>query len=65
MEILDPNGMTFDAVGVFGLVSQLLFKSCSSYCALVNKLRTPRISLSGKRSKVAQISHGVNSTDLQ
>ena len=32
MEILDPNGMTFDAVGVFDLVFQLLFKSASSYC---------------------------------
>ena len=29
MVILDPNGMTFDAVGAFGLVFQLLFKSCS------------------------------------
>ena len=25
--ILDPNSMTFDAVGVFSLVFQLLFKS--------------------------------------
>ena len=33
MVILDPNGMAFDAVGVFGLVFQLLFKSGSSYCA--------------------------------
>ena len=32
MVILDPNGMTFDAVGVFGLDFQLLFKSGSSYC---------------------------------
>ena len=32
MVILDPYGMTFDAVGVFGLVSELLFKSCSLYC---------------------------------
>ena len=32
MVILDPNGMTFDAVGVFGLVFWLLFKSGSSYC---------------------------------
>ena len=28
----DPNGITFDAVCVFGLVFQLLFKSGSSYC---------------------------------
>jgi hypothetical protein len=35
MVILDPNGMTFDAVGVFGLAFQLLFKSGSSYCALI------------------------------
>ena len=35
MMILDPNGMTFDAVGVFGLDFQLLFKSGSSYCELV------------------------------
>ena len=27
--------MTFDAVVVFGLVSQLFFKSCSSYCAIM------------------------------
>ena len=32
MLILDPYGMTFDAVGVFGLDFQLLFKSGSSYC---------------------------------
>ena len=32
MVILDPYGMTFDAVGVFGLDFQLLFKSGSSYC---------------------------------
>ena len=30
MVILDPYGMTFDAVGVFGLVFWLLFKSYSS-----------------------------------
>ena len=35
MVILDPYGMTFDAVGVFGLDFQLLFKSGSSYCELV------------------------------
>ena len=35
MVILDPNGMTFDAVGIFGLVFQLFFKSGSSYCAAV------------------------------
>ena len=34
MVILDPNGMTFDAVGVFGLVFWLLFKSGPSYCVL-------------------------------
>ena len=33
MEILDPNGVTFDAVGLFGLAFQFLFKSDSSYCA--------------------------------
>ena len=32
--ILDPNGMTFDAVDVFGLAFQLLFKSGSSYCGM-------------------------------
>ena len=32
MVILDPNGMTFDTVGVFGLAFQLSFKSGSSYC---------------------------------
>ena len=34
MVILDPNGIIFDAVGVFGLAFQLLFKSGSSYCEL-------------------------------
>jgi hypothetical protein len=32
--ILDPNGMTFDAVSAFRLAFQLLFKSGSSYCVL-------------------------------
>ena len=32
MVILDPYGITFNAVGVFGLDFQLLFKSGSSYC---------------------------------
>ena len=32
MVILDPNGMNFDAVCVFGPDFQLLFKSSSSYC---------------------------------
>ena len=30
MVILDPYGVTFDAVGVFGLVFRLLFKSGST-----------------------------------
>ena len=34
MVILDPNGMSFDAVCVFGPDFQLLFKSSSSYCVL-------------------------------
>ena len=38
MVILDPYGMTFDAVGVFGLVFWLLFKSGSSYCDIYNVL---------------------------
>ena len=32
MGILVPYGITFDAVGVFGLAFHLLFKSCSTYC---------------------------------
>ena len=32
MVILDPYSITFNAVGVFGLDFQLLFKSRSSYC---------------------------------
>ena len=35
MVILDPYGMTFDAVGVFGLVFLILSKSGSSYCVLL------------------------------
>ena len=33
MVILDPYGMNFDDLGVFGLAFHLLFKSCSTYCA--------------------------------
>ena len=32
MVILDPNGVTLDAVGVFGLDFWLLFQYGSSYC---------------------------------
>ena len=32
MVILDPYGMTFDAVGVFDLAFSLSFKYSSSYC---------------------------------
>jgi hypothetical protein len=32
MVILDSYGMTFDAVGVFGLAFNLLFRSPSTYC---------------------------------
>ena len=32
MVIIDPNGITFDAGGVFGLDFWILFKSGSSYC---------------------------------
>ena len=35
MVILDPNGMSFDALCVFGLDFQLLFKSSSSYCEVL------------------------------
>ena len=35
MVFLDPIGMSFDAVCVFGLDFQLLFESSSSYCELV------------------------------
>ena len=35
MVILDPNGMSFDAVCAFGPDFQLLFKSSSSYCVLI------------------------------
>jgi hypothetical protein len=31
-EFTVPYGITFDAVGVFGLAFHLLFKSCSTYC---------------------------------
>ena len=32
MVILDPYGMTFDALGVYGLAFYLLFRSWSTYC---------------------------------
>ena len=35
MGILVPYGITFDAVGVFGLAFHLLFKSCSTYCGVI------------------------------
>ena len=38
---LDPNGMAFDAVGVFGLVFWLLFKSGSSYCVWESGINVP------------------------
>ena len=34
MVILITYGMTFDAVGVFGLAFHLLFRSWSTYCVL-------------------------------
>ena len=37
--ILDPNGITFDAVGVFGQAFWLLFRSGSSYCDLMKELQ--------------------------
>ena len=40
MVILDPKGMTFDAVGAFGLAFQFLFKS-GSYCAFSEHLNFP------------------------
>ena len=36
--ILDPNGMTFDAVGVLGLAFLFFFKSGSSYGLLTKCL---------------------------
>jgi hypothetical protein len=42
MMILDPYGMTFDAVGVFCLAFHLLFKSSSSYfetCSVENLIK--------------------------
>ena len=36
MVVLDPYGMTFDAVGVFGLAPHLLFRSWSTYCDVLN-----------------------------
>ena len=34
MGILVPYGIIFDAVGIFGLAFHILFKSCSTYCAV-------------------------------
>ena len=45
MVILDPYGINFNAVGVFGLDFQLLFKSGSSYCgdpSEVAEVKRPR-----------------------
>ena len=39
MVILDPYGMTFDAVGVFGLAFHLLFRSWSTYCEGLQKIQ--------------------------
>ena len=41
MVILDPNGMTFDAVGAFGLAFQLISNSGSSYCGAASKVISP------------------------
>ena len=35
MVILDSYGMTFDAVGVFGLAFHILFRSWSTYCEVL------------------------------
>ena len=39
MLILDPYGMTFDAVGVFALAFWLLFKSGLSYFEVEQKVK--------------------------
>ena len=39
MVILDPYGMTFDAVGVFVLAFHLLFRSWSTYCVYTACIR--------------------------
>ena len=33
MLILEPCGQKFNALGIFGLEYNLLFESCSTYCA--------------------------------
>ena len=43
MAILDPNGMSFDAVCVFGPDFQLLSKSSSSYCGETSELKLENI----------------------
>ena len=44
--ILDPYGMTFYAVGVFGLAFYLLFRSWSTYCEESLKVKESLTSLS-------------------
>ena len=48
--ILDPEGTTFDAVGAFGPVFQLLFKSGPSYCDKYSKARAEILKLSHVRA---------------
>ena len=40
MGILVPYGITFDAVGVFGLAFYLLFRSWSTYCEVMTRVFT-------------------------
>ena len=53
MVILDPYGMSFDAVDVFGLDFQLLFKSGSSYFEPPKKI-TPFREVKLKCCKIVQ-----------
>ena len=43
MVILDPNGMNFDTVDVFGPAFWLLFKSCSFYYIKLTKEAFPAL----------------------
>ena len=55
MVILDPYGMTFDAVGAFGLAFHFLFKSCLSILCCIKKTIYTSVQKRSFHSMMSQI----------
>ena len=70
MVILDPYGMTFDAVGVFGLAFHLLFRSWSTYCAgqkwsVIWMFLCPNVSISSCQRNLMKTYHNEANTKVR